>query len=220
MNKSMKRAQRKAHNRGEDSMSVFESARLASSPVETKEERVRRLYSYEGGALMGWLLDECRIRGFTLQALAAELGVTYGYLNQLRSGLREISQVGPRFAQRAARFLGVPTVVVKLMAGQLTMSDFIPPQQTEEEFVERAMIRLLEDSKASSFISLDRYTADIAVKKDFLSLYAEVSGDDIYNMKELPEMLRWLQLAAVEHSENVLQAERAHGRQSALALAA
>ena len=100
------------------------------------------------------------------------------------------------------------------------MSDFIPPQQTEEEFVERAMIRLLEDSKASSFISLDTYTADIAVKKDFLSLYAEVSGDDIYNMKELPEMLRWLQLAAVEHSENVLQAERAHGRQSALALAA
>ena len=107
MNKSMKRAQRKAHNRGEDSMSVFESARLASSPVETKEERVRRLYSYEGGALMGWLLDECRIRGFTLQALAAELGVTYGYLNQLRSGLREISQVGPRFAQRALSLIHI-----------------------------------------------------------------------------------------------------------------
>lgn len=183
---------------------------------EAQKNRVERLHKSSGGALMGWLLDECKVRGVSHQALSAELGVTYGYINQLRSGIREITQVGPRFAQRAARFLGVPTVVVKMMAGQLTIADFIPPQQSEEEFVENALRRMLQDPKACMFVSLDILAADLEVKKDFLALYAEVSGDDIFNMKELPEMLRWLQHAAWTHSENSRIAS-VNGRESARA---
>lgn len=223
MSKSKKRALRIASaaasqcNFGDKVLAQVQGAALG---CETREQRVKRLFVTGGGPLMGWLLDECRIRGLAVQALAVELGVTYGYINQLRNGIREVTQVGPRFAQRAARFLGVPTVVVKLIAGQLTMSDFIPPQQSEEEFVERALCRMMEDPKAGMFVSLDILAAELAVKKDFLSLYAEVSGDDIYNMKELPDMLRWLQRATFEHSENVLAAERGQEGKSALALAA
>lgn len=170
--------------------------------METREQRVTRLYASGGGPLIGWLLDECRARGMTIKALAAELDVTYGYINQLRCGVREVNQVSGHFARRAARFLGIPPVLVKLMTGQLCMSDFIPAQQSEEEFVQRALCKMMKDPKAGMFVSLDVLSADLAVQKDFLSLYAEVSGDDIFNMKELPEMARWLERATIEHAEN------------------
>lgn len=186
---------------------------------ETQEQRVSRLHASGGGPLIGWLLDEARVRGWTFKALAAELGVTYGYINQLRGGIRDVSQVSTLFAKRAARFLGVPPVVVKLMTGQLDMSDFMSPQQTEEEFVEHALCRMMRDPKAGMFVSLDLLSADLGVKKDFLALYAEVSGDDIYGMQELPEIVRSLQRAALVHSKHVQATFRGQENNKALALA-
>ena len=46
---------------------------------ETAAERVSRLCAGQGGALVGWLCDEARRRGQELQAMAREVGVTYGY---------------------------------------------------------------------------------------------------------------------------------------------
>ncbi len=181
---------------------TFVVGQMADSASETREERVKRLYASGGGPLLGWLFDECRARAMTMKALAAELGVTYGYVNQLRCGVREVHQVSGQFARRAARFLGVPPIVVKLLAGQLSVSDFIPAQQSEEEFVERALCRMMRDPKAGMLVSLEILSAELAVQKDFLSLYAEVSGDDVFNMRGLPETVRWLQRATIVHAEN------------------
>ena len=52
---------------------------------ETPKERVERLYAVDGGPLLGWLMDEAQLRGQLLNEMASALGVTYGYINQLRS---------------------------------------------------------------------------------------------------------------------------------------
>jgi hypothetical protein len=92
---------------------------------ESERERWRRLYREPGGPLVGWLLDEAARRGMKLAALAQELAVTAGYLLQLRSGLREASNVSRDFAAASGVFLGVPAVVVMVVAGQLQLVDFV-----------------------------------------------------------------------------------------------
>lgn len=60
-----------------------------------------------------------------LNDLAADLGVTYGYISQLRTGLRRTEHIGHEFATSCARYLGVPAVLVKLWAGCIRADDFV-----------------------------------------------------------------------------------------------
>ncbi len=102
---------------------------------ETAEQRVARLYASPGGPLVGWLYDECRRRGQEYRQMADALGVTYGYINQLRSGVRLVRQISDEFAVNCARYLGVPPVVVKMIAGRIPMSDFVHPREPLEDAV-------------------------------------------------------------------------------------
>lgn len=90
---------------------------------ETTSERWKRLYRQPGGPLMGWLEEEALKQGMEFAGLARELKVTTGVLSQLRSGIRE--HVSYEFAAGAAVFLGVPTVVVLVVAGHLKLVDFV-----------------------------------------------------------------------------------------------
>lgn len=177
---------------------------------ETAEERVTRLYAAPGGPLIGWLFDECRQRGQEYQEMAADLGVTYGYINQLRSGLRQTRHISDDFAVRCARYLGVPPVVVKMVAGRLPMSDFVCPRQSEETFLERAVAQMVEDPVVRAAMPNDLQTVPLAAKRALVSLYAEISGRDIYRGHQLPEIVRWLQRAAVIHDESEGAAVRGH----------
>lgn len=93
-----------------------------SEPSETPTERVERLYAEDGGPLLGWLMDEAQLRGQLLNEMASALGVTYGYINQLRNGIRKVSHISNEFARSCANYLGVPTVVVKLVSGTMAFT--------------------------------------------------------------------------------------------------
>lgn len=92
---------------------------------ETVSERWKRFYRAPGGPLLGWLEDEAKKRGLDFAGLARELCVTQGYLAQLRSGIRETANIAHDFAAACAEFLGVPTVVVLVVAGHLKLVDFV-----------------------------------------------------------------------------------------------
>jgi transcriptional regulator with XRE-family HTH domain len=92
---------------------------------ESITDRWRRLYRAPGGPLMGWLLDAAAERGMELPALAQELGVTVGYLAQLHCGMRETANISREFAAVCGVFLAVPAVVVLVVAGHLTLVDFV-----------------------------------------------------------------------------------------------
>jgi hypothetical protein len=74
---------------------------------------------------MGWLFEECAVRGLQTQDLARELCVTTGYLMQMRSGIRQTANISRDFAANCAVFLNVPTVVVLIIAGHLKLIDFV-----------------------------------------------------------------------------------------------
>ncbi|EHL20635.1 hypothetical protein KYG_22306 [Acidovorax sp. NO-1] len=176
-------------------------AASALSARETRDERVRRLYSAPGGALMGWLFDEARVRGHQQHELARQLGVTVGYLHQLRNGLRLPCNISHEFAKACAAYLLVPPVVVKLVSGQIAMSDFAWPDVSEAELVERAFQRLCNDPVVMAALPERLQTLNFEARRALVMLYSELSCQDYFALREIPETVRWLQRAATLHDE-------------------
>ncbi len=186
------------------------NSRPQSGSDETREQRVARLYAFPGGPLIGWLYDECRRRGQELRQLAEALGVTYGYINQLRSGLRLTRHISDDFAVSCARYLGVPPVVVKMVAGRIPMSDFVHPHEPVEEAIDRAMACMLDDPIARHVLPADLSGLSIEAKQGLVALYIEATGRDVLGARQVPELVRWLQRAATIHDESAGEAVRGH----------
>lgn len=191
------------------------AARRTGTPAtvaekETMEQRVSRLYASPGGPLIGWLFDECRRRGQEYRQMAACLGVTYGYVNQLRSGLRQARHISDDFAVSCAHYLGVPPVVVKMIAGRIPISDFVTPRESEEDALDRAMAQLLDDPVARQTLPADMRELSLSAKRALVAMYIEASGRDVLGLHRLPEMVRWLQRAATIHDESEAEVLRGH----------
>jgi transcriptional regulator with XRE-family HTH domain len=194
----------------ENAQLVPHASAVNPSMTESAEDRVRRLYAHQGGPLIGWLWDEARRRGIELQEMAAQLGVTYGYVHQLRAGVRRTSSISHDFATACGEFLGVPTVTVLLLAGYLTMSDFAVRVKSEEEVVERALRLMLDDSHIRSALPEDVLGLPFEAKRALTLMYAEATGRDVFGVQGLPNVVRWLQRAALEHDENEAAVVRGH----------
>ncbi len=178
--------------------------------VETRDARVRRLYSAPGGALMGWLFDEARVRGHQQLDLSKLLGVTVGYLHQLRSGMRQASNISADFAAACASYLQVPTIVVKLVSGQVRMADFAWPNVSETELVERAFQRLCTDPVVMAALPARLDSLNFEARRALVLLYSEVSCQDFFSLREVPETVRWLQRAVEIHDESEAEALKGH----------
>ena len=142
--------------------------------------------------------------------MAACLGVTYGYISQLRKGLRQTRQISDDFAVSCAHYLGVPPVVVKMVAGRIPLSDFVTPHESEEDALDRAMAQMLDDSVTRRTLPADMRELSLSAKRALVALYVESSGRDVLGMHELPEMVRWLQQAVLIHDKSEAEVKRGH----------
>lgn len=194
----------------DDASAAAREQRESAGMPEMAEDRVTRIYAHAGDPLVGWLFDECRRRGQLQMEMASELGVTSGYINQLRSGLRKTENISRDFAVSCARYLGVAPVVVMLVSGRISMSDFVSPSEPESVAVERAFDAMMADPmvRTSLPMSLSGFNQD--AKKALLMLYSNSLGHDVLGLRELPETVRWLQRAAVIHDESCGVAVRGH----------
>jgi transcriptional regulator with XRE-family HTH domain len=177
---------------------------------ETNTQRVERLYSAPGGPLIGWLYDECRLRRLEFCEMAAALGVTYSYINQLRNGIRKTEHISSEFAENCAEFLSIPTIVVKLLANSVKLSDFLQKNETEEEVLDRSLRQMMEDPKVRTALPGDVSLLPVEAKRAIVLMYSEVTSSDFFHMRELPNILFWLQRAAVLHDEAGYQAQVGH----------
>lgn len=176
---------------------------------ETPKDRVERLYAEDGGPLLGWLMDEAQLRGQLLNEMASALGVTYGYINQLRNGIRKVSNISNEFARSCANYLGVPTVVVKLVSGSISLSDFAWPAVDEDMVVERAFQRMLSDPNVQPSLPRNAHKLPVPAKRAIVMMYADITGVDIFGARQLPDIVHWLQRAAIVHDGHEGQAMEA-----------
>ena len=129
----------------DDTLLVEAKQTDASTAGESPSERMARLYASPGGPLMVWLVVECEKRREDNMALARHLGVTYGYINQLLSDIRRPEHMRQEMTAACARYLGVPPIVIKLVAGRIPMADFVQLPRGEVTSVGRAVDRMLDD---------------------------------------------------------------------------
>ena len=173
--------------------------------AESPEERVERFYTAESGPLMAWLVDECHNRGDELPAMAAELGITYGHLNQLLKGLRKTHESSHNFCVACARYLGVPTIAVKIVANVVLMSDFLPPTESEADAIHRAIRHLEHDPLMRQALPLDLSSLPFEAKKAIVLMYVQLSNHDIFDLKALPSILHWCKKAATTHDDKTFE---------------
>lgn len=186
-----------------------------SEQLETAAQRATRLYASQGGALLGWLFDEARRRHQEVQDMARELGVTYGYIAQLRQGTRRVELISHDFAASCASYLGVPAIVVKLVSGSIRISDFAFPCESEEQLVDRAVRAMQDDPQLRACLPGEMAQLPLEVKKMLVAMYAQTSSQDVYGLHALPETVRWLQRAAMLHAESEFEVMAGHRDTSA-----
>ena len=184
-------------------------AKHDSTVKETPKDRVERLYAEDGGPLLGWLMDEAQLRGQLLNEMASALGVTYGYINQLRNGIRKVSHISNEFARSCANYLGVPTVVVKLVSGSISLSDFAWPAVDEDMVVERAFQRMLSDPNVRPSLPRNAHKLPVPAKRAMVMMYAYITGVNIFGARQLPDIVHCLQRAAIVHDGHEGQAMEA-----------
>lgn len=158
--------------------------------------------------LIRFLLKEANRRGDQLREMAEALGCTYGYINQLRSGIRQTEHIGQAFAQHAGRYLGVPTALVKLIAGRLTIEDFAWPQRNEREDMVACLEALRDDPVVGACVPQELYAAEPAVQRFVWQLYTECADLHPSRSRALPRMLEYLQRAALNEAEFEIELAR------------
>lgn len=204
MTKVISMAERKARAEAKESKRTVDAG-------ESAAERVRRIYAARGGPLIGWLLDEARRREHDLASMSRELGVTYGYINQLRSGLRSTEHISQDMAESCARYLGVPTITIKVISGRISIRDFVAPDDSEERCIDRAITRMMDDPHVRKTIPVNLTALPPEAKKAIAILFAETTHFDLFGAQGLPQMIQYLQRAVINHGEAEFEKFHGHG---------
>lgn len=128
-----------------------------------------------GAELLGMLYQRANEDGLQLKELAAVLNVTYGYVHQLKTGLREISQVSDDFVTSCAKYLNKPKIYVQALAGKLNLSDFSEPATLEGE-LDAAIALMYKDPDWGGFMPLSIRMMDTRERLFIVRMYEAASG--------------------------------------------
>ena len=164
-------------------------------------------HSRDEQPLLRVLMAEATRRGDTLAVLAKTLGVTYARLAQWRRHEATISHANREVHEKAARYLGIPTVLVLIMSGMAGLNEFVwPGEDSLKERVERSLERLRLNPYLGGFVPSELADAAPAVKLFVVFLVDEIDGDTGKRMPNY-QWLRALHRAAVGHAEGQLELE-------------
>lgn len=175
-----------------------------TKPAEKSTEPRRRTVNVpraEDPALIRALLKEANRRGHQQQQMASALGCTYGYIAQLRGGFRKTEHIGQEFAEKAADYLGVPPAVVKVLAGRVTARDFLWPQRDPEQDLAECMEALRDAPVVGCYVPQELFDAAPAVQQFVWQLYTECNSLHPVASRALPQMLEYLQRAALNEAK-------------------
>lgn len=176
----------------DSSQTMFETLRADKQ----RAARVKKLYGASGGPLLGWLREERLRRGETPEQFCTKLGTTPAYLRELWQTPEKVKDISADFARSCGAYFGVPPIVVKVLAGQVTLADFVCSSDAEDEAIDRVQQVLLTKPLAletDATWALDR-------------MYERFSDTGLFGLRWLPGILEWLEPAVQVHFGHATEA--------------
>jgi len=145
--------------------------------------------SRPGGMLLAALISTASDRRQQLNDMSRDLGVTYGYINQLRNGTRRVDQISDNFALSCALYLGVPRLTVLFLAGRLTPEDFFESGQMLLSEVTRAMAFIAEDPEWGPLFTQELRDSSVQSQFTLVRLFEKATGRVLMSERLVPEKL-------------------------------
>lgn len=161
--------------------------------------------SRPGGLLLAALIQCANDRRLQLKNMAKELGVTYGYISQLRNGTRLVRQVADEFAIACANFLNVPRMTVLMFAGKVTPADVFESDALMASEISRGMGFICDDMHWGHLVTPELRRANASTQFGVVRLYEAATGKVLMD-KALDYQSLATQLAKLEQ----IQADRAN----------
>ena len=191
----------------DEALAAFDQA--AEQP-EAPAARMSRLYRHPGGPLVAWLFDDARLRLHNETMLAHQLGVSIEELKLLEHG-QAPERLGDRgLLAKVARYLGIPPITARLLTGDITIRDFATPAESEEVVIEREFARFCANPQLRALIPEACDEPSLDFKRFLLDIHATHRELDWPHLPRLPEILKWLQRAAVAYNANEVSAAAAN----------
>lgn len=161
-----------------------------------------------GGTLLAALITCANERRLQMNTMAEELGVTYGYVNQLRNGIRTVAQISDSFALECAIFLGIPRLTVLAMAGRITKEDAYEDRQMLATEIQRAMAYIAADPKWAPYLTVGLKSMDSESLFMLVTLYEKAEDKVLLpkavNLASLMEELSKLEAVKAQRNATKL----------------
>lgn len=169
-----------------------ESTRVPWSGGLSPEELAR-----PGGTLLSMLIHRANELGHQLGDMARELNVTYGYISQLRSGLRKTEHISDHFANACALYLGAPRMTVLLASGRVKPEDVFSDPVEMVSMLPRAIKFIQSDPKYGPLMPPDLMHADQRLQYFIVTLFEDASGKTLLpgraNESEIAQQIQQFQ---------------------------
>jgi hypothetical protein len=148
-----------------------ESTRVPWSGGLSPEELAR-----PGGTLLSMLIHRANELGHQLGDMAYDLNVTYGYISQLRSGLRKTEHISDQFANACALYLGAPRMTVLLASGRVRPEDVFSDPTEMVSVLPRAIKFIQSDPKYGPLMPPDIINADQNLQYFIVTMFEDATG--------------------------------------------
>jgi hypothetical protein len=170
---------------GRVDLSAATCCALIKDKMTTKDKKsgagTRRgplLVQREDRALLGALVAQATRRGETLAGLAKILGVSYERLAQWRRGDADIGHAKTSVHEKAGQYLGLPTVLILVLAGVVNLEQFVwPAKDGLPQRLAQELERLRQHPFLGPFVPPGLSLAEPAVQLFVAFLFHELSGE-------------------------------------------
>ena len=129
-----------------------------------------------GGLLMAALVSYCYENKIEIKDMAMELGVTSGYINQLRHGIRKIEHVSDEFSYAISCYLGVPRMTVLFLSGRLVPEDYFESQEIMSGQISSAMAFIYSDRNWGYLVTPELRSSSEASQFGLIRMYEAATG--------------------------------------------
>jgi transcriptional regulator with XRE-family HTH domain len=134
-----------------------------------------------GGFLLASLISHAKANSMQLKDMARELGVGYGYINQLRNGIRRIDQISDDLSLGMAHFLGIPRLIVLMLAGIIAPDDIFESKIVVAAEISRAISFMCSDPAWGHLVTPELRKADEASQFLLVKMFEAATGKVLLN---------------------------------------